>query len=231
VERLYIYVEKKQNWRYSIHFRILSWFKETWANFLILFRQFHLAIINNTTFFSEKRQLLRSLPWHIRGHSEPSPRKIIHGDLSLSPRASLNTSIRDGETGENHEKYECERVRASEFAVCANEREDSFSLSFWFQLARDLANVLVTGEVVSVSVDLHLIQRAEQLFGDHPFRSLVSPGESSCQVAFLFFFFYFFLLFFSRWNGHNSLDTRENGSVWVAINNIEYVETLLWYRF
>jgi len=62
-------------------------------------------------------------------------------------------------------------------------------------------------------------------------RSLVSSGKSSCQVVFLFFsciFFFAFLL--PRWNKYNSLDTRENGSVWVAINNIEYAETFVWYR-
>lgn len=82
--------------------------------------------------------------------------------------------------------------------MCANERGDSFSLSLWFQPARDLANVLVTREVASVSVDLHLIQRTEHLFEDRPSGSLVSPGKSSCQVPrfLVFFSFYLFIYFF-----------------------------------
>lgn len=116
----------------------------------------------------------------------PSPREIIHGDLSLSPRARQSTSLRGGETRENDEK---QRVRASESERGHRTREKkrtrrpfsslSFSISLWFQLARDLANVLVTREVASVSVDLHLVQRAELLRG-----SSIRPSvRSSCSRA------------------------------------------------
>lgn len=78
-----------------------------------------------------------------------------------------------------------------------NEKTILFSLSssffLWFQLARDLANVLVTREVASVSVDFHLVQRAELLRVSSVRPSVrssvrVPPGKSRCQVLRLIVF-------------------------------------------
>jgi len=131
----------------------------------------------------------------------PSPREIIHEDLSLSPRTSQSTSLHGGGIGENHEKYEC--ANESEHIRCAREQvreERSFSsLSSSFSLSGlNLANVLVAREVASVSVDLHLVQRAESLFGDRLSgdRSRAAWQIAVCQVllAFVFPFFLFFPL-------------------------------------
>lgn len=108
-------------------------------------------------------------------------------DLSLSPRVRRSVHGRVSAAGRQEKimKSKSERVRVNAYAKRASKQEERvlFLLSpSLVQPARDSASVLVAREVASVSVDLHLVQRAE------PLRELsvrvvrVSSGKSPRRV-------------------------------------------------
>lgn len=181
-------------------FAFPSWFRETWINYSDRPLRNWPSIPSSATLFSREETTYSIATVTYTRPFGPSPREIIHRDLSLSPRVFQSTSLRGGGIGENHEKHECENE--SENIRCAREqaREErsfsSFSSSFSLS-GLNLANVLVAREVASVSVDLHLVQRAESLFGDRLSgdRSRAAWQIAVCQVlAFVFPFFFFFSL-------------------------------------
>lgn len=169
--------------------------------------QFHPTdhrIVSNATLFSREETAYSIATVTYTRPFEPSPREIIHGDLSLSPRVcSEYEPPRLGGIGENHEK----RTRANTSVVHASKRERRGSFSSLSLSDFNLANVLVVREVASVSVDLHLVQRAwEPLRGSFIRRSFACclladrrvPGSPCLCISFFpFFYFYFFFSLFS----------------------------------
>lgn len=149
--------------------------------------QFHLTVVNNIAHFSHGKRdnffdRYRDIYAAIR--AKP-PRNHSRRPLTLPTCSPEYEPLRRGDRRKSWRA----RVRASESERyhCACEKKRTrgpFSslsplFSLWFQLARDLANVLVTREVASVSIDLHLVQRAELLRG-----SSVRPSvRSSCSRA------------------------------------------------
>lgn len=91
-------------------------------------------------------------------------------------RKSWKARVRASESERSCRAYERKRtILLSHF---------SLFLSLWLPLVRDLANVLVTREVASVSVDLHLVQRAK-LLRESSVRTFVrsSRSRATWQIA------------------------------------------------
>lgn len=194
-------------WEYSSHSFYIYCFKRNVNQLLSSFAPeltinfIQPTIVSNATLFSREETTYSIATVTYTRPFGPSPREIIHRDLSLSPRVCQSTSLRGGGIGENHEKYEC--ANESEHIRCSREQareERSFSsLSSSFSLSGlNLANVLVAREVASVSIDLHLVQRAESLFGDRLSgdRSRAAWQIAVCQVLLVFVFSFFFPFFF-----------------------------------
>lgn len=183
--------------------------KKTWTNYSLrslrnwpsIFIQ--PTIVSNARLFSREETTYSIATVTYTRPFGPSPREIIHRDLSLSPRVCQSTSLRGGGIGENHEKHECanESQHIHHSPEQAREEERSFSSLFSsFSLSGlNLANVLVAREVASVSVDLHLVQRAESLFGDRLSgdRSRAAWQIAVCQILLACVFSFFFSFFFS----------------------------------